>query len=38
MTAHNRLNKMAPEAAEARRTVIATPRTNSLFAGWGVKF
>lgn len=38
MTAQNRLNKMTPEAPDARRTVIPTPRSESLFAGWGVKF
>jgi hypothetical protein len=38
MTLPNRLQNMSPEAPETRHTVIPTPRTNSLFAGWGVKF
>ena len=38
MTASNRPQKLNPEAPETRRTVIPTPRSESLFAGWGVKF
>jgi hypothetical protein len=38
MTVSNRPDTMNPEAPEARVTVIPTPRSNSLFAGWGVKF
>jgi len=38
MTVQNRPNEMTSETPDNRRTVIQTPRTNSLFAGWGVKF
>ncbi len=28
----------APDERGDRRTVIATPRANGIFAGWGVRF
>ena len=38
MTLPNLPHAMAQEIQENRRTVIPTPRNESLFAGWGVKF
>jgi hypothetical protein len=38
MTIQNRRNEMTSETQDNRRTVIQTPRTDSLFSGWGVKF
>jgi hypothetical protein len=33
----NEAAKLNEETREQRRTVIPTPRNNSVFAGWGVR-
>jgi hypothetical protein len=38
MTIQNRPQNLSPESVATRRTVIPNPRTDALFAGWGVKF
>jgi hypothetical protein len=34
----NRQMNQIPTDRDARRTVIPTPRSDAMFAGWGVKF
>jgi hypothetical protein len=31
------LNRQSTPATDARRTVIPAPKTDAMFAGWGVK-